>query len=161
MASQTGGGGKPDKAEIVAGIGILGLAGALFYESVAITRTVTYGVGPTAALKIVAIGLVILGVLTLVSAFRKKTAEELEPIDTKPVWIILAACVGLIIAVNYGAGFIPAMTMLFAATSFAFGRRNIPVDLGIGFALALGIYLLFTKLLTLGLPQGPLERLIG
>jgi putative tricarboxylic transport membrane protein len=161
MATKTGGGGKPDKAEIVAGIGILGLAGALFYESWAITRTVTYGVGPTAALKIVAIGLVILGVLTLVSAFRKPAAEEPEPVDMKPVWIILAACVGLIIAVNYGVGFIPAMTLLFTATSFAFGRRNIPVDLGIGFALAVGIYLLFTKLLTLGLPQGPLERLIG
>jgi putative tricarboxylic transport membrane protein len=161
MATQTGGGGKPDKAEIVAAIGILGLAGALFHESAAITRTVTYGVGPTAALKIVAIGLVILGVLTLISAFRNQPREEPEPINAAPVWIILAACAALIIAVNYGAGFIPAMTLLFAATSFAFGRRNIPADLGIGLALALGIYLLFTKLLTLGLPQGPLERLIG
>jgi putative tricarboxylic transport membrane protein len=161
MATQAGGSGKPDKAEIVAGIGLLGLAGALWYESVAITRAVTYGIGPTAALKIVAIGLAILGVLTLISAFRNQAREALEPINAAPVWIILGACLLLIVGINLGVGFIPAMTVLFAATSFAFGRRNIPADLAIGFGLALGIYLLFTKLLTLGLPQGPLERLIG
>jgi putative tricarboxylic transport membrane protein len=161
MASDAGGGGKPDKAGIVAGLGLFALAGALFYESVAITRTVAYGVGPTASLKIVAIGLAILAVLTLVPALRRKQREEPEPINAAPVWIILGACLLLIFGLNAGIGFIPAMALLFAATSYAFGRRNIPADLGIGFGLALGIYLLFTKLLTLGLPQGPLERLIG
>ncbi|MGL4728088.1 MAG: tripartite tricarboxylate transporter TctB family protein [Bosea sp. (in: a-proteobacteria)] len=160
MPADIGGGGKPDRAGIVAGLGLFGLAGALWYEGIAITRTVTYGVGPTASLKIVAIGLALLGLMTLINAFRHK-AEELEPINAGPVWIILGACLMMILCVRIGVGFIPAMTVLFAATSFAFGRRNIPADLAIGFGLSLGIYLLFTKLLTLGLPQGPLERLIG
>jgi putative tricarboxylic transport membrane protein len=160
MPANIGGGGKPDRAGLVAGVGLLGLAGALWYESIAITRTVTYGIGPTAALKIVAIGLALLAVMTLINAFRHK-AEELEPINARPVWIILGACLLLIVCVRLGVGFILAMTLLFAATSYAFGRRNIPADLGIGFVLALLIYLLFTKLLTLGLPLGPLERLIG
>jgi putative tricarboxylic transport membrane protein len=33
------------------------------------------------------------------------------------------------------------------------------LDLAIGFSLSLGVYLVFSKLLSLSLPQGPLERL--
>ena len=53
------------------------------------------------------------------------------------------------------------MTVLFAATARAFGRRALATDVAIGFVTGVVIYLVFTKLLTLGLPQGPLERLIG
>jgi putative tricarboxylic transport membrane protein len=52
------------------------------------------------------------------------------------------------------------MALLFAATARGFGRRALLVDLLIGLALGLVVYLMFTKLLTLALPQGPLERLI-
>jgi putative tricarboxylic transport membrane protein len=52
------------------------------------------------------------------------------------------------------------MTILFAATATAFGRRAIAADLIIGFVIAVVIYLAFSKLLTLGLPEGPLERLL-
>jgi putative tricarboxylic transport membrane protein len=33
------------------------------------------------------------------------------------------------------------------------------LDVAIGFSLSLAVYLMFTKLLSLSLPQGPLERL--
>ena len=52
------------------------------------------------------------------------------------------------------------MTVLFAATATAFGRRAIVTDLVLGFVIATVIYLVFSKLLTLGLPAGPLERLV-
>ena len=51
------------------------------------------------------------------------------------------------------------MTILFAATATAFGRRAILTDLAIGFVLGTGAYLMFSKLLSLSLPMGPLERL--
>jgi putative tricarboxylic transport membrane protein len=60
----------------------------------------------------------------------------------------------------FGGGFVLAMALLFAATARGFGRRALLVDLLIGLALGLVVYLMFTKLLTLALPQGPLERLI-
>jgi putative tricarboxylic transport membrane protein len=59
-----------------------------------------------------------------------------------------------------GGGFIPGITILFAATAAAFGRRAFVIDLGIGFVLAIVVYVLFVKLLTLSLPVGPLERLL-
>jgi putative tricarboxylic transport membrane protein len=66
----------------------------------------------------------------------------------------------LIALVAWGGGFIAATTVLFAATSWAFGRRAVVTDVLLGAVLATCIYLVFTKLLTLGLPQGPLERLL-
>ena len=49
--------------------------------------------------------------------------------------------------------------ILFAATATAFGRRAIHIDLGIGLVLAVLVFLMFDKLLTLSLPAGPIERL--
>ena len=54
---------------------------------------------------------------------------------------------------------IPATAVLFAATATAFGRRAIHIDLAIGLVLAVVVFLLFDKLLTLSLPAGPIERL--
>ena len=56
-------------------------------------------------------------------------------------------------------GFIPATTVLFAATAAAFGRRAILTDLAIGFVLSVVVYLMFSKVLSLSLPAGPIERL--
>ena len=54
---------------------------------------------------------------------------------------------------------LPAMTLLFAFTARAFGRRALIADLVIGFVLSTLIFLMFNKLLQLALPMGPLERL--
>lgn len=136
------------------------LAGMLWREAYTMSGAVSYGVGPTAALKVVAVGLLVLAVATGIAALRNP-AEAPEAMDAGPVWLILAACAVMISFIKFGVGFIPATTVLFAATATAFGRRKVAVDLAIGFALAVLIYLLFSKLLTLTLPQGPLERLLG
>ena len=73
--------------------------------------------------------------------------------------LILGGLAAVIVLIGIGGGFIPAMTILFAATATAFGRRAILTDLAIGFVLGLGAYLMFAKLLSLSLPTGPLERL--
>ena len=66
----------------------------------------------------------------------------------------------MIAIIGFGGGFILATTILFAATATAFGRRAFLADLAIGFVLALVVYLMFDKLLSLSLPAGPLERLL-
>ena len=82
-----------------------------------------------------------------------------KPIPRAILWIALGL-VALIAGIGFGAGFIPAMALLFAATARAFGRTAIVTDLVIGLVLAFVVYLMFTKLLTLSLPEGPLERLL-
>ena len=53
------------------------------------------------------------------------------------------------------------LVRLFAATAAAFGRRAIHIDLAIGLVLGTAAYLMFAKLLSLSLPMGPVERLLG
>ena len=65
----------------------------------------------------------------------------------------------VIVLIGIGGGFIPAVTVLFAATAAAFGRRAVLTDLAIGFVLGTAAYLMFSRLLSLSLPMGPLERL--
>ena len=49
--------------------------------------------------------------------------------------------------------------MLFAFTARAFGRKSLVIDGVIGLVMGVIIFLVFNKLLSLALPQGPFERL--
>jgi putative tricarboxylic transport membrane protein len=143
----------------VVGALLLGLAAVVARDAAALSRSTPYGLGPEAMPYLIAGGLFLLGCGHLVAAFRSApVAAELADF-TAVAWIV-GGLVALIATIAMGGGFVPATTLLFAATARAFGRRALLVDLAIGFALGLLVYLAFTRLLTLSLPQGPLERLL-
>lgn len=151
---------RNDRSGVVVGIILLILAGILWYDAVNLGRTAAYGIGPAMMPKVVGIGLSVLGVLSIFSGMRAGP-REFERLDIKAILIILAGFIALTAGIGLGAGFIPAMTVLFAATSYAFGRRKLVADVIIGAVLATLTYLLFSKLLALSLPRGPLEQLFG
>jgi putative tricarboxylic transport membrane protein len=157
------GGGAPSRRVDTAGIVIAAalalLAVVLVIDALRIQANVVYGLGPQAMPILVAAGLAILAAGNLVNALGRGDVEP-EAMDFRPVLLILAGLAMMITLIGIGGGFIPAMTVLFAATATAFGRRAIVADIIIGFVIAAIIYLAFSKLLTLGLPQGPLERLL-
>ena len=70
-------------------------------------------------------------------------------------WALLALS-----AWTVAAAFVIATALLFAATARAFGKRNLALTLPIGLIFTGTIYLVFSQLLNLSLPAGPLERLI-
>ena len=72
---------------------------------------------------------------------------------------LLFALIGVLLGTAVGGGFMIGTALLFATTSTAFGRRAFVTDFIIGAVMAVFIYVLFAKLLTLSLPAGPLERL--
>ena len=148
-----------DTAGIVIAAALALLAVVLVLDALRIQANVVYGMGPQAVPILIAIGLGILAAGNLINALSGGDVEP-EDMDFRPVLLILAGLAMMITIIGIGCGFIPAMTVLFAATATAFGRRAIVVDIIIGFVIAAVIYLAFSKLLTLGLPQGPLERLI-
>ncbi len=134
------------------------LAMVIVLDAMRIQANVTYGMGPEAIPIAIAIGLGVLAIGNLVNALRGDFPER-EDMDFRPVGLVLAGLVAMIAIIGLGRGFIPAMTVLFAATATAFGRRAILTDLAIGFVIGTIIYIAFSRLLTLSLPAGPIERL--
>jgi putative tricarboxylic transport membrane protein len=149
---------RTDRAGVVIAGLLLLLAAVIFWDTTSLQLTQTYGVGPKAMPFVIAAGLALLAVGNLIMGIRREYPAR-EQIDPQAIVLILGGLAALIAIIGLNGGFIPATTILFAATSAAFGRRAIFVDLGIGLVLAIVVYLLFSKLLTLSLPMGPIERL--
>jgi putative tricarboxylic transport membrane protein len=138
---------------------LLAAAALIAWDTSNIPVTSVYGLGPEAMPTVVAGGLALLAVGNLVMALRGEMPAR-EPIDLKAILLILSGLVALMLVIGLNGGFIPATALLFAATSAAFGRRAFLTDLVIGLVLAVLVYLMFVKVLSLSLPTGPLERLL-
>ena len=150
---------RADPAGIAVAALLLAVAGVIFWDMSTLQLTSVYGVGPKAMPAVVATGLVILSIGNLVMAFTEGLPPR-ESADPKVILLIIGGLAALIVIIGLGGGFILATTILFATTATAFGRRAFLTDLAIGFVLSAVIFILFSKLLTLSLPSGPLERLL-
>lgn len=140
------------------GLGLFLLAIVTFEDARGMQIRANYGIGADAASYLVAAFLAALAVGHLVASLFSP-AHDPGPADWVGVSFIGLGLAGLIGAIGLGGGFVLGAALLFAFTARAFGRRAMLVDLAIGFALGLVIFLLFNKFLTLALPMGPLERL--
>ena len=150
---------KPDIAGMVIAGVLLLIALVIFWDTSAMQVATTYGMGPTAMPYVIATGLAVLAAGNFWLAWRGDFPER-ESFDPKAIILILGGLAALIAIIGLGGGFIPATAVLFAATATAFGRRAIHIDFAIGLVLAVAVFLLFDKLLTLALPAGPIERLL-
>lgn len=149
-----------DRPALVVGLLLLASAALVAFDASRQTIVSTYGVGPTAMPYVVCAGLAVLGLAHFVVAFKEGLPKP-EAADGRALLWIGGGLVGLIACIALGGGFIVATTLLFACTARGFGRDALLADIAIGVVLATAIYLLFLKLLTLALPAGPLERLLG
>lgn len=148
-----------DPAGLIIAALLLLLCGIIVSDTLTLQLTSVYGVGPKAMPFVVATGLALLSVGNLVLGLRGD-APPRDGINYIAIVRILGGLAALIAVIGYGLGFIIATALLFAMTAAAFGRKALHVDLVIGLALATVVYVLFTKLLSLSLPMGPLERLL-
>jgi putative tricarboxylic transport membrane protein len=143
---------------VIAGVLLL-IALVIFWDAGAMQVATTYGMGPQAMPYVIATGMLLLAAGNFWLAWRGDFPAR-ESFDPKAVVLILGGLAALIAIIGLGGGFIPATAVLFAATATAFGRRAVHIDFAIGLVLAVVVFLLFDKLLTLSLPAGPLERLL-
>ena len=149
---------RVDRSAMAIAIGLFAIAVVILWNAMSLPAPV-YGIGPRAMPILVASGLIVLSFGNAWLAWRGAFPER-EPYDAQALVLILGGVGALIAIIGLDGGFIFATTALFAATATAFGRRAILTDLAIGFVLSAAVYLMFTKVLTLSLPMGPLERLL-
>jgi putative tricarboxylic transport membrane protein len=150
---------RVDPAGLVIAAVLAAMAAVLVWDARQLPATTMYGMGPEAMPVVVAVGLALLAIGNLIDALRGGLPPR-ESADPKPVLLILGGLALLIAIIGLGGGFIPATSVLFVATSAAFGRRAILTDLAIALVISTLVYLAFDRLLTLSLPAGPLERLL-
>lgn len=143
---------------LVIGIGLFALAAITWHDAASMKIRANYGMGADAASYFVAIFLGLLGIGHLISAFRWQADTAAS--DWRAVGWVSLGLLSLIGALLFQLGFVLGSTLLFCFTARAFGRKALVVDLVLGFVIATAIFLLFNKLLTLGLPMGPFERLL-
>jgi putative tricarboxylic transport membrane protein len=113
-------------------------------------------VGPRAFAVIVGLGLVASGIA--MAAFASEPEAE-TPIDWRTL-VQMAAVLGAYIALFLPLGFPLASVLFFVAGAWVLGSRAPLRDLVSGVALVLVVYLVFTRLLGIDLPAGPLEGLL-
>jgi len=152
------------QTQVGIGVALLVVAAVLWFDAGRLPPAPSVGVGPSAALRLVGVLVALLGLAHFVSAWRARQAGIVEARDRgnhTSLGIVLAALIGQIVLLEIGGGFIVSSVWLFALTARGFGERIGPKLLGIGVAISFAVYLFFTKALSLALPAGPLERLLG
>lgn len=150
---------RPDRAGFVIAILLAVLAAVIFYDTRSMKVTAAYArVGPTTFPYVIAAGLAVLAVGTALSAWRggfpAREPERLGPI----LWIVGGLVLQLLLLKP--AGFSIATGLLFAFTARGFGRGPLWLTIPIGIVFALVVWVIFSRLLMLSLPAGPLENLV-
>lgn len=150
---------RPNGASLTIAAILALIAVVIFRDAASLPQARGYsGVGPADVPRWIAWGLIVLSVWSAIAAFREGPCDH-EPQDIGPIfWIIGGLAVQL--ALLNTVGFVLATGLLFAATARAFGKRNLMLTFPVGLVFSLIIYVIFAGLLDLGLPAGPLERLV-
>lgn len=149
----------PDYAALV----IAFILGAV---AIAIAWSTAYGgnvlsyqpVGPKTVPYIVAAGLFILSIWTVISAFKGDFPEREHQEIAPMAWIVGGLVIQMLTMKTLG--FSIATGMLFAATARGFGYRKFWISIPVGIIFAFFIWFIFARGLQLSLPSGWLEQFV-
>lgn len=149
---------RPTAALIIAA-GLAVLAGVMLWDSARLADMGGYsGVGPASVPRVVAFCMLGLSVWTVIEGFRGDFRHPEHQRVSPVLWVIGGLAAQLLLL--HTAGFSIATGVLFAMVARAFGKRNLAMTLPIGIALSFVVWVIFSQLLMLNLPAGPLEHLL-
>lgn len=150
---------RPDGAALVVAAILAGIAAVIFWQTAQMrVPPIQQRVGPTVFPYVVASGLVLLAIGTLVSALRNGFPERSKD-DYGPIAWIVGGLVAQILLLST-AGFSIATGVLFAFTAKGFGRGPLWKTIPAGTILSFIVWFIFSRGLQLSLPAGVLERLL-
>jgi len=140
---------------------VLALGIAVLAEAGNIPKGFGYDVvGPAMLPKVIGGGLVLSALVILGETMlrRDEAAADLATLDFRPVILISAALLAEAALISR-LGWIPVVTVLFAAGAWGFGDRRVLLNLLIGLGVAVLVLIAFRAGLGIDLPLGLLERL--
>lgn len=151
---------RPDGAALVIAAALAALGAVVLLDVQKLKGLAGYSqVGPATIPQVVGAGLLLLAAWTVLAALRgdfpQRDRQHFGPV----VWV-LAGLVAQLVLLDV-TGFSIATGLLFGCTARGFGQRNLPLALGVGIVFSFVVWFIFSQLLMLHLPMGPLERLVG
>ncbi|WP_332713854.1 tripartite tricarboxylate transporter TctB family protein [Pelagibacterium mangrovi] len=150
---------RPDGAALVIAAILAGIAIVIFWQTSQMrVPPIQQRVGPTVFPYMVATGLVLLAIGTVVSALRNGFPERSKD-DFGPIAWVVGGLVAQILLLST-AGFSIATGVLFAFTAKGFGRGPLWKTIPAGVVLSFIVWFIFSRGLQLSLPSGMLERLL-
>jgi putative tricarboxylic transport membrane protein len=150
---------RPDGAALVIAAILAAIAAVIIWQTSQMrVPPIQARVGPTVFPYIIAGGLILLSLGTVVSALRHGFPAR-EDDNIRPIMWIVGGLIAQLLLLST-AGFSIATGVLFAFTAKAFGRGPLWQTIPIGAVFAFLVWFAFAKGLQLSLPSGPLERLI-
>ena len=150
---------RPDGAALVIAAVLAAIAAVIIWQTSQMrVPPVQAKVGPTVFPYIIAGGLLLLSVGTVLDAMRRKFPARDDDNYVPILWIIGGLVAQLLLLTT--VGFSVATGILFAFTAKAFGRGPLWMTIPIGIVFAFVVWFIFAKGLQLSLPAGPLERLV-
>ncbi len=153
---------------VAVGVEAMGIVILLETRDIRVPRAFS-SVGPRVVPYIIGWGLVIIGAWYAIDVVRGRPAapsadsEDADP--TLPAdWAVLgglALALAVYAVLMEPAGFVLASALLFTMATFAMGSRLIVRDAGIGLAVSVITFLVFSEWLGIRLPPGLLEPVFG
>lgn len=149
---------RPDRAALVIAPALFIVAVVIWWDAARLSAVSNYApIGPATVPHVISVALAALSIWTGFEAWRGDFPKR-DVVEVKPVVWVIAGLAAQMLLLKHG-GFSVATGLLFAFTAFGFGRRKLWATIPIGIGFAFAIWLIFSKLLQLALPAGPLERL--
>ena len=150
---------RPDGAALVIAVILAAISLVIFWQTSQMRiPPIQQRVGPTVFPYIIASGLALLAVGTLVSAIRRGFPERSKDAFGPIAWIVGGLIAQILLLST--AGFAIATGVLFAFTAKGFGRGPLWQTIPIGVVFSFIVWFIFARGLQLSLPQGPIERFI-
>lgn len=150
--------------ELLIGIGLLAVSGAVLWQTMVIPVSPLYSkVGPKVFPYITTAGMAILSLLLIADAVCGgwQAEEEKEtPTDWKAMSFVVAGLVANLVLIH-PLGFTAASVVMFVLICHGFGSRHPLRDVLAGLVLALAAYFGFAKALGVNIGAGVIENLLN
>jgi putative tricarboxylic transport membrane protein len=151
------------RALVIVGVSLCALAALTWMDAIRVGGSAGVGIGPSVSMKLIGGFMGLLGLVHLFTAFTGKVTtipeEDMEAVNHQALGWVIGGLLAMIGVLTLEGGFIIGATIVFVATARAFGRKLLSMSPVIGLVLSTLVYVFFSKVLSLSLPVGPLERL--